>query len=147
MNLSKFLMGRQVMVIFCQFFLGNLASYPGMVFFPWTNDPFPSLFKKILVDTGLLNVVFVTTFGSLVPQLIATRYPVQMMNTIPVRLIVIISLGIEASGIAHFSWVLHNIISKVMRMNYEVTRRVMADDPEQGKGAHLQPTQVKLVLF
>jgi len=141
MNLSKFLMGRQVMVIFNQFFLGSLASFPGMVFFPWTTDAFPSLFKKILIDTGLFNVVFVTTFGSLVPQLIATRYPVQMMNTIPVRMIVVISLGIEASGIAHFSWVLHNIIAKFSGLNYEVTTRVMADDPEQAKNE--QPTTVQ----
>ena len=130
MNLPKFLMGRQVMVIFSQFFLGYLSSFPAMWYFPWTEKAFPLLFKTIMIDTGLISVVFVTTFGSLVPQLIATRFPVQTMNSYPIRIILIASLVIEASGITHFSWVLHDIITKLFGMDHEVTRRVMADSPE-----------------
>jgi len=133
-NLSKYLMGRQVMVILNQFFLGSLASFPGMVNFPFTDKPFPDLFKKIMVDTGLLNVVFVTTFGSLVPQLIATRYPVQFMNILGIRVIVFAGLIIEASGVAHFSWVLHDILTKyVFRMDHSVTKQVMADTCEEAQ--------------
>jgi hypothetical protein len=126
-NLSKYLMGRQVMVIFTQFFLGSLVSFPGMFNFPFTDTPFPLVFKLIMVDTGLLNVTFVTWIGSLVPQLIATRYPVQFMNIIPIRVIVIAGLVIEGSGVAHFSWVLHNIIAYVFKMDRSVTSRVMAN--------------------
>jgi len=150
-NLSKFLMGRQVMVIFTQFFLGSLVSFPAMVNFPFTDIPFPALFKKIFVDTGLMNVTFVTTFGSLVPQLIATRYPVQFMNLYAIRVITAIGLVLEATGIAHFSWVLHHLITKVFGMDHGVTKRVMADsvemevvaDPDEGSEDIQQLPQLK----
>jgi len=143
-NLSKYLMGRQVMVIFNQFFLGSLASFPGMHNFPFTDHPFPTVFKNIMVDTGLLNVVFVTCFGSLVPQLIATRYPVQFMNMMVIKVIVAVGLGIEASGIAHFSWVLHHVIAKAIHLDHEVTRRVMADDPSHGASSSSDPRLARI---
>lgn len=145
-NVGKYLMGRQVMVIFTQFFLGSLVAFPGMTYFPFTDHKFPTLFKLIFVDTGLLNVTFVTWIGSLVPQLIATRYPVQFLNIIPIKVIVIAGLVIEASGVAHFSWVLHNVIAHIFKMDKGVTARVMANGSlEDEETAHNKAVQLNQV--
>jgi len=99
-NVERFLVGRQVLVVFIVFLLARLTSYDEFYF------DIPDGIKKSIMYYGFMGVVLVVIIAQLTPQVLASAYPVQFLN-LPIMNIVFYScLLIEISGVAHAVYLL-----------------------------------------
>jgi hypothetical protein len=104
-RLQSFLMGRQIIVLFVVFLLGRLSTFTETLDIYWI----PTWFQVGLLQTGLFGAITVVILGQLVPQIIASEYPVQFLNFggyyFPLmKITMYITLIIEWSGIMHATW-------------------------------------------
>ena len=78
-NVEKFLMGRQMFVVFIVFFSAKLTTIHSE-----TQDdflfPIPDWFKSVFLETGLLACVLVVILAQLMPQIVAAHYPVAFLE-------------------------------------------------------------------
>lgn len=81
-NLERFLMGRQVFVVITVFF-GAYITTQSDEFDNFMGWHFPSGFGASLFQTGLMGVLVVAIFGQLMPQVVASAYPINFMESIP----------------------------------------------------------------
>lgn len=92
-NIEKFLMGRQVFVVCLVFFAAKLTTIhskteSGFLFYV------PDWVQAIFLETGLLACVVVVIIAQLMPQIVASLYPVQFLGIIQ---IITISISVECS--------------------------------------------------
>ena len=78
-NVEKFLMGRQMFVVFIVFFSAKLTtihsdSYEDFLF------PIPDWFRTVFLETGILACVLVVILAQLMPQIVAAHYPVAFLE-------------------------------------------------------------------
>ena len=77
------------------------------------------LTKLVIIDTGFPGVLFILSFGQLMPQLIASKFPVFFMNIPGVGIVSRIALLLESVGVTHFSWLLAHIVQRVLCLKDE----------------------------
>ena len=78
-NVEKFLMGRQMFVVFIVFFSAKLTtihseSQDDFLF------PIPDWFRSVFLETGILACVLVVILAQLMPQIVAAHYPVAFLE-------------------------------------------------------------------
>jgi len=111
-NIERFLMGRQVFVVCLVFFSAKLTTIHsnGTDFL----FPVPSIVQALFLETGLLACVVVVIVSQLLPQIIASKYPVQFMQlAVIMRPAYTACLILEATGITHICWVFATIVARI----------------------------------
>jgi len=112
-NIEKFLVGRQVIVVFLVFFAAKLTSViPGQDFL----FPIPQWASSIFFETGLLASIVVVIVAQLTPQIVASIFPVQFLEIIIMRPVYYACLFMEFIGLAHFTWILTHGLSRIFGM-------------------------------
>lgn len=79
----SFLAGRQLFVVIIVFFAARLTTFPTLTEIPWVGWPIPfrdSLFWHITLDYGVFGALFVLWSGQLMPQFLANKSPVVLLN-------------------------------------------------------------------
>ena len=78
-NVEKFLMGRQMFVVFIVFFSAKLTTIHSE-----TGDdflfPIPDWFRSVFLETGLLACILVVILAQLMPQIVAAHFPVAFLE-------------------------------------------------------------------
>jgi len=115
-NIERFLMGRQVFVVCLVFFAAKLTtihgrSPDGFLF------PVPEVVQTLLLETGLLACVVVVIVAQLTPQIIASVYPVEFMQTMVGLPAYYACIALEATGITHFTWILADLACRACGLN------------------------------
>mmetsp|Transcript_30102 Transcript_30102/g.59577 ORF Transcript_30102/g.59577 Transcript_30102/m.59577 type:complete len:493 (+) Transcript_30102:193-1671(+) len=110
-NLPGFMIGRQLSVVSCMFFVARVTS----VSIP---EGEPNLFGvsdgvQGLFNTGLLGALMLTIIGSITWQLVASAYPIAFLNNPITYVFLKITLFFEATGICSGAWVLAAIHKKL----------------------------------
>jgi len=110
-NLPGFMIGRQLTVVSCMFFVARVTSVKmaegaGNLF--GVKDGTQALF-----DSGLLGALFLTIVGSISWQLVAAAFPIAFMSNPVTYILLRIALGIEFTGVCNGAWVLAAIDAKV----------------------------------
>jgi hypothetical protein len=104
---TKFLSGRQVLVILLVFIVAHLTSFPNMTkwpgtqidFFEWMMPWFPQAFLR----WGLLGAFLVVWLGQLLPKLIAQRRSREFMNMRSSAALARLSVELERTGLTWLS--------------------------------------------
>lgn len=123
-NIEKFLMGRQVFVVCLVFFIaklttiqarenGLLLSEEGFLFYV------PQWVQTAFLETGLLACIVVVILAQLMPQIVASLYPVQFLELLVMRPAYWACILLESTGLTHSCWVLAWLLARVFRMKEE----------------------------
>jgi len=117
-NIEKFLMGRQVFVVCSVFFAAKLTTIhgrdeEGFLFYV------PQWVQAVFLETGLLACVVVVIVAQLMPQIVASIYPVQFLELLVMRPAYYACIALETTGLTHFCWILAFLFSRVFRMKEE----------------------------
>jgi len=118
-------MGRQVFVVCLVFFAAKLTtihgrSPDGFLF------PVPEVVQTLLLETGLLACVVVVIVAQLTPQIIASVYPVEFMQTMVGLPAYYACIALEATGITHFTWILADLACRACGL--KPTRRPLEEN-------------------
>jgi silicon transporter len=151
-NLPGFMIGRQLCVVSCMFFIARVTSVEiaeGEENIFGVSDGFQKLF-----DTGLLGAIITTIVASISWQLVASAFPIAFLSNPFTYIFLRICLVLEAIGICSGAWVLAAIHKKVAGFQRdevyigtaeERAAKDMSDDSDQ---LHLGPGHlVKLPGF
>jgi len=112
LNVQRFLVGRQFFVVFVVFLAAQLTTYSELEI-NWL----PNFLYVLIIQTGMPGVLFVLSFGQLMPQLIASTHPVTFMDLPGSWSVIQMALMFETMGVTHFSWVLTIICKFVFKLN------------------------------
>jgi len=95
-NIEKFLVGRQMIVVFLVFFAAKLTAItvPGQEFL----FPVPDWVSTIFLETGLLASIVVVVVAQLTPQIVASIFPVQFLNIVMMRPVYYSCVFLEYTG-------------------------------------------------
>lgn len=110
-NLAAFLVGRQLCVVSCMFFIARITAVDIKA---GEENIFgvPDWLQKIF-DTGLLGAIIVAVVASVSWRLVASAFPLMFFkNPIP-YFFLRLCLLLEMSGLLHGAWVIANIIIKI----------------------------------
>lgn len=110
-NLSGFMIGRQLSVVSCMFFVARVTSVS-------IKEGGDNLFGvsdavQALFNTGLLGALMLTIVGSISWQLVASAFPLAFLSNPFTYILLRICLFFEMTGICSGAWVLAAIRSKV----------------------------------
>jgi len=129
-NIERFLMGRQVFVVCSVFFAAKLTTIHG------TTDGFlfyvPDWVQAIFLETGLLACVVVVIVAQLMPQIVASIYPVQFLELLVMRPAYWACIALESTGLTHFCWVLAHTMAWLFRMEEEHFQIQMTNEKKEG---------------
>merc|ERR1712241_1545403 len=132
-NIEKFLMGRQVFVVCSVFFAAKLTTIHGR-----TEEGFlfyvPHWVQAVFLETGLLACVLVVIMAQLMPQIVASIYPVQFLELLVMRPAYWACIALETTGLTHFCWVLAFLFARVFRMKEEQFEIVVEGKEEKRNG-------------
>merc|ERR1712110_757799 len=131
-NIERFLMGRQVFVVCLVFFAAKLTTIhgrapDGFLF------PVPEVVQTLLLETGLLARVVVVIVAQLTPQIIASVYPVEFMQTLVGLPAYYACIGLEATGITHFTWILAHLACRACGLDQRDRRPVEENNNQNGE--------------
>ncbi|CAK8683180.1 unnamed protein product [Clavelina lepadiformis] len=118
-NVERFLMGRQVLVVFLVFFIAKLTTIElddlenGLFF------PVPHWLYVSLLQTGFLTCILVVIVAQLMPQIVAAKYPVHFLNFRVMPIAYYLCTFVEATGLTHACWVLSYLMGKIAGMTNE----------------------------
>jgi silicon transporter len=110
-NLPGFMIGRQLTVVSCMFFVARVTSVSmddGEENLFGVSDGLQSLF-----NTGLLGALALTIVGSIAWQLVASAFPLAFLANPITYYLLQICLFLEATGIASGSWVLAAVHKRI----------------------------------
>ena len=112
-NLPGYMIGRQLCVVSCMFFVAQVTS---------TNVKRgePTIFGvseglQQFFNTGLLGALITTIVGSIAWRLAGSAFPIFFLSTPPAWVMLNVCLAFEASGILNGAWVLGWIHKRVAR--------------------------------
>jgi len=113
-NIEKFLMGRQVIVVFLVFFAAKLTSIsvPDQEFL----FPVPGWVSSVFLETGLLASIVVVIIAQLTPQIMSSIFPVQFLEIAIMRPTYYACLFLELTGMTHVCWILTHLLSMCFGM-------------------------------
>ena len=103
-NLPGFMIGRQLMVVSCMFFVARVTSVK-------MDDDDGNLLgvsdaMQELFNTGLLGALIVTIVGSIAWQLVASAFPISFLSSPVTYILLRACLFLEWTGICSGAWVL-----------------------------------------
>jgi hypothetical protein len=110
-NLPGFMVGRQLTVVSCMFFVARVTSVKmaeGAENMFGVSDGVQELF-----NSGLLGALFLTIVGSIAWQLVASAFPIAFMDNPLTYVLLRIALAIEFTGVCNGAWVLAAIHAQV----------------------------------
>ena len=113
-NLAAFLVGRQLCVVSCMFFIARITAVkiePGEENIFGVSDWVQKIF-----DTGLLGALIVAVIASVSWRLIASAFPLQFVRSPICYVFLRICLFLEMTGLLHGAWVIAGIIIKLTRV-------------------------------
>mmetsp|Transcript_22812 Transcript_22812/g.34241 ORF Transcript_22812/g.34241 Transcript_22812/m.34241 type:complete len:1013 (-) Transcript_22812:83-3121(-) len=112
-NLQAFLIGRQICVTGCMFFIARITT---LAINADGNDHIfgvPTMVQAFF-DTGLLGAIITTIVGSLAWRVIGSSFPLAFLSNPLINIIIRLCLLLEKSGICSSSWVFarwHKVIA------------------------------------
>ena len=112
-NLPGYMIGRQLCVVSCMFFVARVTSLdikPGEPTMFGVSDGTQKFF-----NTGLLGAHIVTIVASIAWRLAGQAFPIFFLSTPPAFVFLKICMGLEASGVCSGAWVLGWIHRKIAR--------------------------------
>ena len=109
--MKRFLVGRQFIVLFLVFLIAQLTSFPNI---PSNFIGLSHVAIEALITSGLPGIMFVLTFGQLIPSLFVEEYTLPYNNFRGCYSCVRLSLAAEYIGVCHFSWLLYHIVSNYL---------------------------------
>ena len=110
-NLPGYMIGRQLCVVSCMFFVATVTSTnvkPGEETILGISEGFQKF-----CNTGLLGALITTIVGSIAWRLAGSAFPIFFMNNSLAWVMLKVCLGLEASGMLNGAWVLGWIHKKV----------------------------------
>ena len=110
-NLAAFLVGRQLMVVSCMFFIARITAVklePGDENIFGVADWVQSIF-----NTGLLGALIVAVVASVSWRLIASAFPLAFFKSPIAYIFLRIGLFLEMTGLLHGAWVIAFAIKKI----------------------------------
>ena len=137
-NLPGFMVGRQLCVVSCMFFVARVTS---VKIEEGEDNIFgvPEIIQKFF-NTGLLGALMLTILGSISWQLVASAFPLAFLSNPITYILLRICLALEATGICQGAWVIaavHRKISGFQRDEVyigtaeERAKQDMGDDVDQ----------------
>jgi len=106
-NLPNFMIGRQLMVVSCMFFVARVTS---VKIAPGEENIFGvSEWVQKIFNTGLLSALITTIVGSIAWQLVASAFPIAFLSTPVTYVFLRICLLLEGTGICQGAWVIADI--------------------------------------
>jgi len=117
-NVEKFLMGRQMFVVFIVFFSAKLTtihseSQDDFLF------PIPDWFKSVFLETGLLACILVVILAQLMPQIVAAHYPVAFLEYSLCKYGYYACIFLEWTGVVHITWVISHCMAWIFGMKMD----------------------------
>jgi len=135
-NTERFLMGRQVFVVFLVFFIAKLSAVNLENLETDFLFPVPQWLYVSLLETGFLTCVIVVIIAQLMPQIIASKFPVHFLNLRIMYYAYWICVWVEMTGITHSCWVISHYIGKLAGMKSdggELSAKSETDIPDDLK--------------
>ena len=110
-NLPGFMVGRQLCVVSCMFFVARVTS----VKIEEGEENVFGVPKGIqqLFNTGFLGALFLTILGSISWQLVASAFPIAFLSNPITYILLRICLFLEATGICQGAWVIAAVHRKI----------------------------------
>ena len=110
-NLPGFMVGRQLCVVSCMFFVARVTSVK-------IEEGESNIFDapKVLqqfFNTGFLGAIMLTILGSISWQLVASQFPIAFLSNPVTYILLRICLGLEATGICQGAWVIAAVHRKI----------------------------------
>lgn len=110
-NLAAFMVGRQLCVVSCMFFIAKITSVK-------LEDGEENIFgvsdgAQRIFDTGLLGALIVAVIGSISWRLLASAFPHAFLANIFTYILLRLCLFLEMTGLLHGAWVLAAIHKKI----------------------------------
>jgi len=140
-NVERFLLGRQVFVVCLVFFSAKLTTIHGSESADFL-FPVPHVVQVIFLETGLLACVVVVIVSQLLPQIIASKYPVQFMQlSVVMKPALLACLALEYTGITHMCWVFSTLVVRLVGVEGRDGKAIKKEDWEVNNNA----TPVKAV--
>ena len=99
-NLERFLIGRQLCVIFLVCFIARLTASNVLWFMRGSGV------GAFVMEAGLLGALIVAVIAQLTPQIVAAKFPVHFMECRGMNCALRVCLLLEATGIAHATWLI-----------------------------------------
>lgn len=114
-NVERFLMGRQMFVVFIVFFAAKLTTIhsEGEEDFLF---PVPDWFRSIFLETGILACVLVVILAQLMPQIVAAKHPVAFLEFWIMKPGYYACIFLESTGITHITWVISHCLARLCGM-------------------------------
>jgi hypothetical protein len=106
-NLPGFMIGRQLCVVSCMFFVARVTSVDIAEGERNIFDCSDGLHE--LMKTGMLGAVFLTILGSITWQLVAAAFPIAFLNSPVTYILLRWCLFLEWTGLCYGAWVLAHI--------------------------------------
>ena len=101
----------------------------------------------MFLETGLLACVVVVIVAQLMPQIVASLYPVQFLELVVMRPAYYACIGLELCGFTHFCWVLAAGMAKVFRMRPEGVQGQASKGRQVDGWKHLEPSELSNYFF
>mmetsp|Transcript_16774 Transcript_16774/g.24451 ORF Transcript_16774/g.24451 Transcript_16774/m.24451 type:complete len:494 (+) Transcript_16774:71-1552(+) len=111
-NLPGFMIGRQLCVVSCMFFIARVTSVSipdGENNIFGVSDGLQEFF-----NTGLLGAIITTIVGSITWQLVAAAFPLAFLANPLTYILLRICLFLEATGICSGAWVIAAVLKKLI---------------------------------
>jgi CBS domain containing-hemolysin-like protein len=128
-RVQRFLVGRQFTVIFVFMLISQVSSFPELA----RPTIVPGWLWATYISSTLYQALVVVSFGSLMPQLIATKDPVFFCNLPGCITVLRILLLLEALGMAHFAWILTAFVRRLCGLRDAIS----AGEAKKGSLQHL----------
>jgi len=110
-NLAAFLVGRQLCVVSCMFFIARITA---VKIEPGDENIFgvPNWLQEIF-NTGLLGALIVAVVASVSWRLLASAFPLAFFKSPPAYIFLRLCLVLEMTGLLHGAWVIASILKKL----------------------------------
>ena len=112
-NLPGYMIGRQLCVVSCMFFVAQVTAtnvQPGEPTIFGVSEATQQFF-----NTGLLGALITTIVGSIAWRLAGSAFPIFFLSTPPAWIMLNVCLAFEASGVLNGAWILGWIHKRVAR--------------------------------
>jgi Silicon transporter len=135
-NLPGYMIGRQLCVVSCMFFVARVTSLN-------IKDGEPTVFgvsegTQKFFNTGLLGALIVTIVASIAWRLAGQAFPIFFLSTPPAYIFLRICMGLEGSGMLNGAWVLGWIHKKIARYQQDEIYIGSAEDRARQERAELE---------
>eukprot|EP01084_Bolivina_argentea_P088927 160565_1 len=107
-NVERFLMGRQVLVVFTVFVAARITTFDAFFL------DVPTSLIHVLMYSGFLGVILVVIVAQLTPQVLASAYPAEFLNLHGMNIAFWACLAVESTGLVHAVWFLCVTVRKLV---------------------------------